>query len=532
MLNAHTFPREITWKTLSRSRNPEALSLLGDLLATAAPELRARTLEILRNHPGGSAMHVIARNWNQLTESEQELFNDRRVEVSDAAVSMLASQDRAAQTVALHIVRQLELTSLTPQLVDLACNRQSPVQHLAGTCLQALCEMWGQRARADEDRPSVRTPMLNCLSQALERFPDHHAVSVVDAWLMLVTAEDQLQRSLVSNPHHPAFDIVLQRLRYSPQQPVMQLLASYIWRRTATSSILRIIEQRPEREFALELAQQLRSGTLRASFRRLRELPPLPSLESYRDPNPRYESSTDPRIWSVLAANTRELRVTLPIAVRFATAGSLQGRRTAAQMLKQCPPLSARAAVDALLDTTSAAAGTESFSQTVGTIVSWLNSPSTFLKRASREYFAECNLPTLFECARTWSRRSLRCLARIVLLIDPAATEEMLMQLTSPSPQRRLQAVQALDLFETLPQVYPQLLPLVHDPQLPVRLAAIKALSRIGAPELVPLLPGLLAEPTTDIQDAAQHALRRMQRSHPLPAYPLGNAATAHTVDA
>ncbi len=103
-------------------------------------------------------------------------------------------------------------------------------------------------------------------------------------------------------------------------------------------------------------------------------------------------------------------------------------------------------------------------------------------------------------------------MAQVVCKLDPDVIPQLLKALESPAPRKRIIALQAIRLMELKSEVNERLLPLVHDPRLEVRIPAIDLLAALGAPQLIDLLPELLNDPTTDVQDAALRAQRRLLR--------------------
>ena len=111
-------------------------------------------------------------------------------------------------------------------------------------------------------------------------------------------------------------------------------------------------------------------------------------------------------------------------------------------------------------------------------------------------------------------------MARIVSRVDSDVIPQLLNELENPSPKRRLMALQVIQLLDVTSEINQRLLPLVDDSRVEVRVRAIDLLGALLSPELAEILPGLLLDPTTDVQDAAMRAQRRMQRKRRAVAAP------------
>ena len=90
--------------------------------------------------------------------------------------------------------------------------------------------------------------------------------------------------------------------------------------------------------------------------------------------------------------------------------------------------------------------------------------------------------------------------------------ERLCEELQSPAPKRRLAALQLTHLVGVSDAVAEQLLPLLRDARLEVRIRAIDLLSAFGHESLKKIVPSLLEDVSTDIQDAAHRAVRRLRR--------------------
>ena len=145
-------------------------------------------------------------------------------------------------------------------------------------------------------------------------------------------------------------------------------------------------------------------------------------------------------------------------------------------------------------------------------IASWLGSPSLALKRAARDFFKEFTIDNLLEQVRHWPTEMCRAMASIVVLVETDATERLTRELQSPAPRRRLAALQVTQLLNCAELVSQSLMPLLDDPRLEVRVRTIDLLGALGHESLEKLIPELLLDASTDIQDAASRASRRMKR--------------------
>jgi hypothetical protein len=321
--------------------------------------------------------------------------------------------------------------------------------------------------------------------------------------------------------------VVLDRFWHGEHQSILELLAGYLWRNSTPGSVLSIITERPESELPHMIARMLDEHLLPAALRRLHDLAPLASLAGMAAPSlpagiaaPAAVSvpptTTTPevqrRLSLILAASSSDLEQVLTHALAYASVDSPWAQRAAAEILETCR----RPSVEALIDYMQVGDGKSDQSRRVAaqleTILTWIDGPSELLSTAAREFFSEFTLTRLLEVVRKWPVPLSSVLARVVARAQVEIVPQLLKVLASPAPQRRLLALQAIELLDVSSEVTAQLLPLVSDPRVEVRVRAIDLLSALASPQLMTMLPTLLLDATTDVQDAAVRALRRAQR--------------------
>ncbi len=182
------------------------------------------------------------------------------------------------------------------------------------------------RAREQKDVPSVRVPLLEAVYSAVSDFGKHNLMHVIDAWLSLVHWDDSLQRGLMSDPSHCAFNAVTQRLEatYDPQQ--LKLLTGYLLRSTTPKSILALVCDKADSSLALELSTLVNSSHWAALKRRLRELPPLACLENIETAFANVSIAEKKHLWLLASVSSRDYAKVLRGAIQIAKLGNAESR--------------------------------------------------------------------------------------------------------------------------------------------------------------------------------------------------------------
>lgn len=511
MSSPSLIPRQQTYDVLASTRNSTAAdALLGGLTSTSS-EVRTKCIKILLGRPELESRAVIVSQWNRLDATTRASLANNKFELQGATRDLIQNGSLAQKQAAIRAACDLDITAALAEMIPLALDKQNPVSESAMQALIELCDRWGAKARSGRDVPTVRTPMLDALARVVYEYPMHKNSEIIDAWLMLVTWEDSAQRAIINDPLHPAFRVVLERFWHSHHQSILQLLGGYLWRGSTPKSVLSVICERPDHALAVRIAEIMDEKLVTAAMRRLRELPPMASLTGLAVRSG-LTADNQRKLWLMLAANSPSIEPVLAGAVAMSKLGTADGRRLAAEIVRHCRRKDLQAIVQHLQHASANPDDGRSVGAHLQTVLGWVGGPSTVLNTAGREFFSDCTLERLLEVVRQWPAPLCRALAQIVCKLDPDVIPQLLKALESPAPRKRIIALQAIRLMDLKSEVNDRLLPLVHDPRLEVRIPAIDLLAALGAPQLIDLLPELLDDPTTDVQDAALRAQRRLVR--------------------
>lgn len=505
-------PRPETLDLLARSRNSAAVPALAAGLVSPSREVRAKCVQLLLARSEPAAHRAIVSEWTRFDTAIRNELKSAKSTLESACKEILHSGSHSQKQAVITAISDLDMTAALSGLIPMALETNNPLGETAMAAVFEMCDRWGQRARSGKDLPSVRLPMLDAMLRAVVDFPRHRNFDLIDAWLMLVSWDDSPQRSIVSDPLHVAFRPILDRLSQSDHKSVLQLLAGYVWRSSTPKSILSILCERPESELAVMITDSIDENMLGSVLRRLRELPPLASLQGLAARSGSLGPTTERRLWLMLAANSPAVEQVLAGGLAFYRTGTVEGRRTAADIVRNCRRLDVETLVQQMHLADSNPTDQSCAGAHLNMLLQWIGGESALLDAAAREFFSDFTLVLLMDVARKWPAPLCRVLARVVSRVEPEAVPQLLKALESPSPKRRLLALQVIQMLEVTNEISQRLLPLVDDSRIEVRLRAIDLLGALGSQELADLLPALLEDPTTDIQDAARRALRRWSR--------------------
>ncbi len=506
-------PRSTTWDVLQNSRNQAAIATLASGLKSEVPELRHLCLKSLLAKAEDAARYAIILNWENYDETDRRLLRTRPARFAETAKLLLTTGTLAERRMALAAVSDLDLNDSIDVVLKIAVDRTNALGLQATECLTKMCERWGNKARNGKDVPTIRGRMLERLSAQLAVFHEHKNAKLVDAWLCLAHWDDSLQRSLIADSRHGAYRTLMQRLRESQHPSVIQLLGGYLVRTATPANVLAILTERTEPSVAVEIAKRLETHTIHGAVKRLQQLAPLQCLKHIEDELKPVNVEIERRLWLMVSASTDDLGQVLRGALKLSKLGTKEARQTAADMLRNCKHPDLDQLVAAIQTATSDIAEND---HCVGSLTKqisqWLNSPSMVLRKAAQYFLQDFTVDNLLDQIRHWPTPMCQAMAQIVVLVEPDVTERLTHELQSPAPRRRLAALQATQLLSCVDQVSKALMLLLEDPRLDVRVRTIDLLGALGHESLEHLIPRLLADASTDIQDAAGRAVRRLNR--------------------
>ncbi|MCA9132576.1 MAG: hypothetical protein KDA45_05465 [Planctomycetales bacterium] len=513
MTVASIMPRSATWETLQKSRNVAAVATLATGLSSTNAELRRACLKTLLARKELESRRAIVLQWEHYDPEDCELLRGHASLFVESVRGLLRRGTLSEKRRALAVAAALEMSEVFDDLLEIVVDAKHGLQAKATSCLLSLCQRWGERARAGRDVPTARTKILDQLHDQLVRFHEHRNMHLIDAWLCVVHWDDALQRGLIRDSRHAAYRSVIQRLRESEHPAALQLLGGYLLRATTPKNVINILIERRDIALAVETAKLLDETSLGNALRRLQQLPALQCLQQLEGELPPMDGECERRIWLMVAASSSDWEQVLRAAVRYSKLGTREARQTAAEMLS-CGRRPELEVLVPAIQSAAAAGAMESpcLGGMILQIADWLQSPSIKLKKAAREFLQDFTVDNLLDQIRHWPTQMCKAMARIVVLVEPDATQRLTRELQSPAPRRRLAALQAVQLLDCAEGVSKALMPLLEDPRLEVRVRTIDLLGALGHEALEEMIPRLLEDASTDIQDAASRAVRRMRR--------------------
>ncbi len=506
-----------TWKVLEHSRNQSATAVLAAGLTSNLPTVRHRCLKSLISRNDEVGYGLILLQWESYDSQDIALLRPHAHRFAVPARSILQHGSLQAKKTALSAVSDLDLTDSADILLEYVLDTRNPLHQSASECLLAMCQRWGRASRRSGTLTgSLRQLLIKKLHGPV--LTNTRIVELMDAWLSLVHWDDSQQRSLLMSPGDMAYSRMLDRFSSTSDPSILQLLAGYFWRSTTPPSIQSIILEKAEPQLAIEMAQMVSDEALETVLDRLRDSPPLASVMSVDTESIQLEPAAYRRLLLMMAASREDFEWTLDTSVKISKGSSMDARQLAAEILLWCKRPSLEQFVRILQSDSLCSPQDQKLALSINEILQWLDGPSAILRQAAAHLFSDFTLEQLFKHVGVWPAQLCRIMAGIVQRREKNYGEALDDQLQSPSPKKRMAALQVIEWFQCADLVRDQLLSLKDDPRLEVRVRLIDTLSSLQDPILEELIPQLLKDANSDIADAAQRASRRLARQKSVPS--------------
>jgi hypothetical protein len=506
-----TIANPSTWKILENSRNQAATTVLLSGLNSTIPTVRHRCLKTLMVRQDEAGFRSILLNWEHLDPADRELLQAQAHKFVEPSRFLLQNGTLQEKKLALAAISDLDLTDSTDILLEHVLDSKSSLREAATECLASMCERWGRASRRTGSLTgALRQQLIKKLHNSVLANTKNN--ELMDPWLALIHWDDSQQRSLLSDPGHPAYMRMLDQLRVTNSPSAMQLLAGYFWRVTTPQSIQEIILEKPDPQLAIEMALLVSDEVLPVVLEKLRYSLPLACMANVDISTVKMESAAYRRLLLMMAASREDIEWTLSTSVQLAKGSSLEARQQAADVIQWSRRPSLEQFVRMLQADSVRAVDQQKLKPLVDELVRWLDSPSSILRQAANHILADFTLDELFKLVGVWPAQLCRIMANVVKHKEKKVKDSLEEFLQNPSPKKRLAALQIVEWLQAGELVKDRLISMLEDPRLEVRVQLIDTLSSLPDSTLADIMPRLLEDASTDIVDAARRASRRMER--------------------
>jgi len=377
------------------------------------------------------------------------------------------------------------------------------------------------------------------LDGLVKRYAVNHIDEALQSLLIITKKDFDLMKLVAADHRSDAAKKVSELLRLGEHRSYIRLLLSYVPDPDTPGTIDVILSERSDPLFVrkmLEVIGRDPSPDFRAALKRFKEItwfradnPDLPALVEGLEPN----------AVQLLQSVSFPKEQVIPLYRFFLERPSVESRRAAAE--------SVRWLVGEEINRLLLSFVNNSDPQTTAILFRLLKTrevpgvddvlpalierPDVVIRQAIYDMMPDLHVETLASRISQMTAMTAQKTGRYVRLIDPNTYKVIADDIKSPIPIRRTSACKVAMVTDYAKDFLPRIIEIAeYDDEMPVRLAAISALSTVLAKEALETLKRLSGDRSTDIRDAVEMAVKAWATAYHAAAN--ANTAAANTANA
>ena len=514
--------QEKTIRFIGKSENPAATEILLQLLAHPDTDFRRLAFNALylKKTPD-----VYVRLFKRFLQDEEywgapgTIPSERLAKIADAALREGSGKHR--QTAA-EVVMKYKLYEVLPTVIlylesqdkDFATSMRKVLLHLAESFYNDIMEA-PPMERRNFDRK--REWFVMQLDGPIKRYSINEIDEAIQS-LLIITKKDFDLMQLVAADHRSATAKKMgEFLRTGTHRSYLRILLNYVDDPDSPGTMDAIISERSDALFVRKLLEFVGtdpSPEFKNALKRFQDLawfradnPELPALVEGLEPN---------AVQLLESVSFPKDRV-IPLYRFFLARPSVESRRAAAESVSWLVGEEINRMLIQFVD--------NSDSQTAAILFKLLKSrdargiedvlpklidrPDTIIRRAIYEMMPELRVETFASHVSQMTPITAQKLGRYVRLVDPNTYKVIDDDIKSPIPIRRASACKVAMVTGYAKEFLPRIIEIAEeDDEMPVRLAAISALSTVLVKEALETLNKLMGDRSTDVREAVEIAVK------------------------
>ena len=510
-----------TFKVLAKTPNEAAVRAITAVLDSPLEPIRRQALEtLIARRSSGGKREVLARI-DQLDEKGLAFFRARASRMTATLRTAILDVDDPLRSSACCASLLLSEVDLIPALVSALEDQHDPGGMEIARTLTELAEcLAGQlhdpHAPAGRRDPvAVRDNVLGALERAVRRFSRQSRPEVVEAFALLVPASNTTLIQTLNSSGNPATSLLLEQFTENSHPAVMRLVLDLFEDPKAPVAAITAVARRADLEFVRLLLRKTAAEPtpgVRKNLKRVRSLawlqPDAWLIDRLTD--------DEQQAAITLGLLTRSPRDRLFALIRHLLAsGGLRARRSAAKALEQFNGKEANELALQTLDDpdpyVQAAVLTHlrqrGIPGAMPKLVEMAKSPHQIVREAAQENLGEFSFERYLGAYGMLDEEVRQSTGEMVKNVDPYTVPLLREELVSPVRAKRLRGIEMVVNLDLIDQVLEEMVALLEDEDLIVRLETIAALARTGSRRSEELLRETLNDPNERVREAARRAL-------------------------
>ena len=520
--------QEKTIKFIGKSENPAAIEILQRLLEHDDTDFRTLAFNALYLKKKTDLYVLLFKQFLKNKEywgAPGKLPSDRLARLADATLRNTKGQDRLS---AIEVAKQYKLYEILPTVVLYlgSSDKPSSDKQLVGLMRELLLHLAesfyndilnappGERRNFDRKR--------EWFVMQLDALVKRYAVIPIDEVLqsLLIIAKKEFDTMKIVTADHRSVTAkkIAELLREGTHRSYFRLLLSYLEDLESPATMDVIISERSDALFVRKLLEVIGldpSPELRTALKRFTD---VVWFDAENPELPRLVEALEPQAIQLLQSLSLPKERVISLYRFFLERPSVESRRAAAE--------SARWVIGAEINRLLLKCVNDSDSQTAATLFKLLKSrgvsdidkilpqlierPDPVIRRAIYEMMPELRAESFASQISQMTPMTAQTMGRYVRLVDSNTYTVIDDDIRSPIPIRRAAACKVAMATGYTQEFLPHIIDIAeHDDEMPVRLAAISALSTALAKNALATLQHLSNDRSTDIRNAVETAVKR-----------------------
>ncbi|GAA5507199.1 hypothetical protein [Novipirellula caenicola] len=500
----------LTFATLAESRNAAAVDLLLIALEDTSESVRSYAVESLLQRVEPHCAEAVLSRWDIFPSDLFGQLRKRKSWITPAVQKSLQLQDDSLA----HAINASVMIGLYPLLVDLIPIAEShsseEMRDAATEAILQLAHELGHEARANRDKPSIRTPVVAALAESVRRIHRHKNERLIDAFLVNSTWADAELRQFTASSSEFC-KMIGNRLLTTQRAGMVELLAGFICRRSVPSFLLEILASRTDDVFRDSLLRAIGEEPSATVLKNLHDLG-MPkccadddSLMDAISANHRAaaihvysQSGGDPlvNLRTIVAAIHRDGHGCIPAAV----AGMMKCPVPDFEIWHQAALLIAKGNQEAI--------AADPVALLLHHLIQLLDHSDASLVRSVRRILNPLHADAMLNRLSDMPEKHRRALGRVVMTIDTEAIARIRDGLRHPVLNKRLDAIAAADALAAVDLLSDSFERISREDHQEARVLACQVMSRAESNSTMSLLKEMSALPPCPVSDAAIKAIR------------------------
>jgi HEAT repeat protein len=520
-----------TWNVLTQTRNRAAVPTLLAALESQAAEIRTGGIRacVHRKDPSGHA--ELVRRYSTLSEEEQALVSELQRDMPHRMASALRAAVLGGDAVtcenACRIILSCHDYEQFPALVRAAENRRhrhaaqvnSAMLQLANRLRSDLVEHAAVLHHGSRGPAFLHRQAVSALERAVSSYQQHQRLEIVEAFLLVAPADNDLLRRILDDVHHPCHQPAVSSLLGSKVPAMMEQLGALLHDPSVPKIALEIIARRADKRFLESLLHRMKLPVPLRVLQNMKRLRWAAWLEGQRQILLELDGRAQAAAVELAVGSGIDRDAVFELLATLLRRGAAEGRRASCRALAAFRrPEAGKLVLEALADPdpgVEAAAAMQlrdrNTPDALPTLVALLDSPSKEVADAARSSLAEFNFVRYRAMFDALDEKTLQTTGMLVRKVDPSSLFRLKEELTSQSTATRRRGIAIARAMQFTDDVREHLIVLAEDDEVVVRLDAVTALGLCHGQEVKTALHLAAQDPRQSVREAAEKSLAQVE---------------------